>query len=135
MHRTQIRNKLGFLLVFLPLLAGCSSSPPGTYSVSGTVTFNEKPLPEGNILFSNADGTGVPAAGVIRNGKFRINATPGKKQVAIFATRKVGEVDPVMGARQREMYIPKRYNDETMLTAEVTPGGKNRFEFPLSDAE
>ena len=59
MHMTSMRNGLGLLLVFLPLLAGCSSSPPGTYPVYGTVTFNEEPLREGNIIFSNADGTGV----------------------------------------------------------------------------
>jgi len=135
MHRTQMRTGFGFLVALALLLAGCSSGPEGTYPVSGTVTFNGEALPEGNIIFSAADGTGVPAAGEIRNGKFRLHVTPGKKTVAILATREFGEVDAVMGARQREMYIPKRYNDETTLTADVTPGGKNRFEFPLSDAQ
>jgi hypothetical protein len=126
-----MHNQPGLLLALALSVAGCNSSPPGTYPVSGTVTFDDRPLPEGNIIFSNADGTGVPSAGNIRNGKFRLHATAGKKQVAIFATREVGELDPQMGARRQEMYIPKQYNEETTLSAPITPGGKNRFEFHL----
>lgn len=119
--------------VFGLLLAGCGPSGPETFPVSGTVTWNGQPLPEGTILFAPADEKGVPDVGQIVQGQYRLRAKPGKKKVQIFAERETGKIDPVMGAVPRESYIPARYNSQTTLTAEVTAGGKNEFTFDLTE--
>ena len=115
-------------------LAGCPGPQgPATYPVSGTVTLDEEPLAEGQIVFEplSADGT-RPSSGPVVQGKFSFTIEEGMKRVRITAEREVGEADPVMGARRRENYIPLRYNERSELTAEVTADAEgNVFNFPL----
>jgi hypothetical protein len=115
------------------LLAGCSSSGPPTYDVSGAVTWNGNPLPQGDILFVPLDGNGVPDAGKIVDGKYGLRVKAGRKKVEIHASRE-GKFDPVEKARAREAFIPKWYNANSILKAEVKPDGENRFDFPLSES-
>jgi hypothetical protein len=117
------------LLAIAPL--GCGGSGPETYPVSGTVTFDGQPVPDGDILFVPADGKGLPDPGKIENGEFSFDAKPGPKRVEIEASRQTGPVDTSMGMAPRQPYIPACYNTETTLTAEVTPDGPNEFDFPL----
>ncbi len=77
------------LLACLLGLTGCGASGPETYSVSGRVTFNAEPLPEGRIIFSPSDGSVAPDAGKIVEGRFEFQAKPGKKRVEIHADREV----------------------------------------------
>jgi hypothetical protein len=97
------------------------------------VTWEGEPLPEGDIIFAPADGAGVPDAGKISAGRFAFRAAPGAKRVEIYAHREVGPPDPVMGQARRESYIPPRYNDQSILTAEVGPGGEDHFRFDLNE--
>jgi hypothetical protein len=118
--------------LFAAALLGCGPSKPETYPVSGTVTWNGQPLPEGSIRFEPEDAKGLPPdPGQIKDGKYQLQARPGKKRVQIYATRESGKIDPIMGAAPREQYIPAKYNDKTELRAEVTPDGKNEFPFAL----
>ena len=48
-----------FLICVLPLLAGCG---PTTHHVKGTVTYDNTPVPEGEIIFKSKDGKGAPDA-------------------------------------------------------------------------
>lgn len=122
-------HKLPFLLLLLPL-AGCGAAGPKLYEVTGTVTFDGKPIPDGDIIFAATD-TISEQAGKIENGQFLVLATAGNKQVRIFATREA-EFDKVMNAHVRVPYIPDRYNTKTTLTADVTASGPNKFTFDLS---
>lgn len=131
-----LRRLRTLLLILHPsslilLLSGCAGSGPETCTVSGTVTFNGAPVPEGNVIFAPEDGQGVEDAGAIRGGKYRLEVKPGRKKVRIHATRPTGEVDKLMGMAPRQEYIPPRYNVHTELRAEVKPGGKNEFPFAL----
>lgn len=49
-------------------LSGCSDS--GLIKISGTVTFDGEPIPEGSISFMPVSGKGVTAGGEIKNGKY-----------------------------------------------------------------
>lgn len=118
-------------VVIALLLTGCGRSGPAKYPVSGTITFNGAPLPDGSIVFMPVGQHESADAGTIHAGKFSFAAKPGKKSVEIRAVREVGEVIPAMGVRARESYVPAKYNSETILTAEVVPGGKNQFNFEL----
>jgi hypothetical protein len=121
----------GWLLTVLLALAGCGRSGPATYPVSGAVSYNGKPVPDGSIVFMSADNHLAADAGKIHDGRFEFAAKAGKKKVEIRAVREVGKVIPSMGVKARQSYIPATYNSESTLTAEVMPGGKNQFTFDL----
>lgn len=123
----------GLLAAALLVLASCSEAGPKTYEVSGKVTWNGQPLPEGSINFAAADGAPIEDQGKIIAGEYRLRAKPGKKVIRILADRGTGKIDPVMSQEVREQYIPDRYNTNSILSAEVTADGKNQFDFPLTD--
>ena len=111
------------------LLTGCGNSEFET--VTGAVTFDGQPVPEGDIIFQPADPKYGPDAGKIVNGKFTLQVRPGSRKVVIRAQRFVPGKKGPMGEKAHEGYIPAMYNDKTTLTADVKSGGKNDFSFPL----
>lgn len=124
------------LLLTALLLAGCgrTGTGPDLYTVVGEVTLDGRPIPEGRILFRRADGDQKAFAAEIADGAYRLAAEPGQMKVEILASRIVpGKFDTSNGGPEPvgEMYIPKQYNSESVLTAEVTPSGTNRIPFEL----
>ena len=81
-------------------------------------------------MFASIDPHVAPAAGKISDGAFTFRCKPGKKRVEISSYRLNGKKTP-QGRPIGEMYIPKRYNSESKLTADVTFDGKNKFDFAL----
>ena len=116
-------------LGFLIMAVGCDSD--GKYPVSGTVTWNGDPVPEGSIIFTPVDPSVGPDATQIENGRFHLRASEGQKKVEIFADRDIGKRDRVMNIVRREQYIPTRYNEKTELTVEVTAQGPNDYQLDL----
>lgn len=108
------------------LTAGCGER---TYKVSGTVTFDGKPVETGSIAFEAADGGAGVAASGIRNGKYELQSKAGQKKVIIsaFRVRPGTENEPQPAVDE---YIPKKYNVETELIKEVM-ATDNRFDFEL----
>ncbi len=128
-----MRQGVRFLIPALALAfaAGCGN---GALEVTGSVTWQGKPLPEGHIVFLAQDGQTTPAAGKVSDGQFSFRSTPGKKRVEISANReKPGQTNKVMGMREREQYLPPKYNANSILTAEVKTDGANLFTFDLQD--
>lgn len=115
------------------LFTGCAPAGPTTYPVSGKVTWNGQPLPDGFIIFEAPDGSLTPAAGKITDGAYDVRVQAGSKKVQIRADRETGQRDPVMNTIAREPYIPARYNSATILEADVAPSA-NSFDFDLRDA-
>ena len=118
--------------------AGCQRSGDSGYSVTGTVTFDEEPVAEGDIIFVSMDNSAPPAAGKIRGGTFQATVPPGAKKVEIRASRMQPLPAGQTGAMgEKEMlvdYIP-RYNNNTELTAKVQSGEKNEFKFELTSSK
>jgi hypothetical protein len=121
-----------FVAYLCCLLAGCGKPASNTLTVTGAVTFDGQPIPTGDIVLIPADGKTSSDAGHIVDGKFTLQAKPGKKRVEIHATRS-GKIDPDMGQSQ-ESYIPARYNSQSALTANVDPAKENSFKFDLTTA-
>ncbi len=111
------------------LLTGCGK--PEFETVTGTVTFDGKPVPEGDIRFEPADPKYGPDAEKIINGKFSVQVRPGTRKVTIRATKLVPGKQGPMGEDAYEDYIPANYNDNTTLTADVISGKKNEISFSL----
>ena len=126
------------LLVLFVALAGCGDNR-GRVPVTGTVTFDGKPLESGGIRFGGDQG--AAGVGAIVNGRFSLdeNASqkgvlPGKYDVLIHSwieergsVRKDGSFSPGITR------IPLVYLDpaKSGLTAEVKFGQTNHFAFEL----
>jgi hypothetical protein len=111
--------------------AGCSQQPR-LHVVSGSVTFDGQPIPEGDILFITPDGTRGPDPAKVASGKYELKTTAGKKRVEISASRiRPGGARGAGGEPVPEEYVPARYNTQSELTAEVQAAGKNIFDFEL----
>ncbi len=133
--------------LFLAGLSGCGSSSGDEFpreAVSGTITFDNQPLKEGNIQFlpdSPGEKFATTAGATIHDGSFQIpkneGPTPGQYHVAISsggdnAYRPAAGEMPGVPPREIKEKIPAQYNMRTKLTAEVHQGGPNTFQFTLS---
>jgi hypothetical protein len=123
---------LGLLVCGLLVACGCGG-PGATYPVTGTVTFKDKPLPDGEIVFVAEDGKASDPAPV-KEGRYVARVTAGMKRIRIRAARiKEGGARDAMGLPVPEDYLPARYNTETTLRADVVAGGANVIDFPLEE--
>jgi hypothetical protein len=116
------------------LLVGCSgSSAERPVKVKGTVTLDQKPLAEGDIVFRTPGA--APNLIPITNGSFEGEVTPGKKIVEIRAYKPQPPPPPMPGVTfepGKINYIPAQYNDASKIEKEVTPGGPNEFKFEVT---
>ena len=127
------RFKLPVLAAMLLALVGCGPRD-GKVPVSGVITFDGSPMPDGYITFT-PEGGGTPEAAPIAAGKFELGVKPGAHRVEIEASHFVGEKNPIMGLQPREQYVPARYNSETTLRSDVNPDGENGLNFELTSKE
>lgn len=137
MLMTSCFSRLSVIALLLVGFAGCSgpSGPPQDprFSVTGTVTLDGQPLPDGFIAFESAEDVAAgrsPASAEIINGQYQLDATPGTKQVKIFREEKTGEVDAT-GMEITRQTIPARYNTRTQLEAQVADPGPTEVNFDL----
>ena len=122
----------GWLLVAaLTCLASCSSEPK-LYLVKGTVTLDQQPVAEGDILFLSPDKDRGPDPGRIKAGQYELKTTAGKKRVEISAARiRPGGARGAGGEPVPEEYIPERYNIASELTADVAAQDGAQVDFAL----
>jgi hypothetical protein len=124
------------------LLVGCGGSgdQPDLGSVSGTVTMDDKPLPNVWVMFMPDTGR-TALARTDENGEYEmmyLEGTPGanlgnhKVSITTYSEDEAQEMAFNTGKPVKEP-IPARYNSKTTLTAEVKEGD-NDIDFPLTSA-
>lgn len=126
------------LAVVLPT-GGCgrSGSPlRKTVPVSGVVTLDGKPLPDGFVTFVSPQ-EGRFESFPIKEGKFTGKAELGVRTVDIIAVRDVQAPAAGIDGKwppkpARENYLPSKYSMNSPLRADVTEGGPNVFTFDLT---
>lgn len=138
--RGHLRIAAALLAVSQALVCGCGQRGPTLCTVSGTVTLDGV-QPTAEVVFEPANGLYAAAAARTKNGQFTLRIPKGECLVRITgwipgparspATSKPpggedAEVENVIG-------IPKHYNLETTLTADVKKSG-DRFDFELESA-
>lgn len=136
-------KRLSFLLLVIAFASGsgCGPAGPERAEVSGTVTFNGRPVEQGAITFFPAPGVVGPEGGSeIKNGKYFIprKAGPvvGKNRVELRSFQKSGRMiqDPTakQGTLTEEIknIFPEEYNRNSTLVREVK-SGKNEIEFEI----
>jgi hypothetical protein len=126
-----IRAALGLLLAVL--VAGCNNRP-SSGAVSGSVSYDGKPLDNGSITFYPVDGSSPTAGGFIKNGKYTVLKVPaGMSKVTISGSKVVGQKklydtpnSPI--APITEDPLPPKYKDssKTELTFDVKPGNNEK---------
>jgi len=92
--RPPARRHFVVFCLFALALSGCGPSGSEKYTVTGTVTFDGQPVPDGHIIFAPTEAGLPPDAGKISRGKFELTATAGKKRVEIHASRESGPSIP-----------------------------------------
>jgi hypothetical protein len=128
------------------LLAGCGSGDNlPREPVSGTVTLDGKPLERGTISFQPESGLPTAAAVAISGGQYAMTRAqglvPGAYRVMISSTPQGGGVasdpktgrppPPGMPTPPPKELLQAKYNEKSILTAEVKASATNRFDFEL----
>lgn len=146
-----MRNIVLFITVLtIVVWVGCSDGKIATIHVTGTVTFDGKPLDGASLNFSpKVQGQGNPAFGSTdASGLYKLQTilgnpdagtTPGEYEVTIV---KMEKLPPSVSSTQGSMIpttipkslIPERYSRTSTsgLTATVKQGEKNVFNFDLT---
>lgn len=125
-----------------PVLAGCSSADEmEKATVSGTVTYNAKPVEKGEIRFVPKAGTEGPLAiGTIDNGAYTVTAAGGvpigdhKVEILAYVELPKPANAPPISPTAREQYIPEKYNTNSELEFTVPSGGEITKDFVLEGA-
>jgi len=134
-----------FAIALLLFCWGCGGSDgPPRSSVKGKVTLDGVEIADGTITFFPASGTKGPTSGTsISAGRYSIAADrgplAGRYRVEIHGPRKTGRQVAAPGpvgnpkALVDEIVetVPKRYNLQSTLEAEVKPG-RNDLDFVLT---
>lgn len=122
----MMRSCFLFLAITSSLLAaGCGGN--GLQSVTGTVTFDGKPIEDGRVTFRQIAGDKKAYSAPIVKGEYKIECDPGKVSVEVIASRIIpGKFDNSNGKPEPigQMYIPARYNSATNLTADVSSSSR-----------
>ena len=120
----------------LPLSNGCNRNQgPERVVVSGTVTFDGKPIPDGEIRFMPDAAADAPvSASPIVDGTYKVDAHGGvpigTHTVQVNAYRAVAMkpgpegVMPMTINKPRQQYLPKRYNSDSQLKMSIESGGR-----------
>ena len=136
MHNAHSTYALMAFTLLVLSLAACNQEQelPPVFSVSGEVTLDGEPMPEGEIAFVKVS-EGIRDMLPIKDGKFEGGVLPGERKVEIRAYRveKVGvEMYGDDAPESRINYIPPKYNEQSDLTATITESGPNEFKFEAS---
>lgn len=115
---------VGVCLAALAMLAasgGCGSGHPKTYSVSGRVTVNGKPLPSGDIQLIPEKGR--PAFGiVVADGRFQLGTFEDNDGAPKGTYKVVVTAFETAGAQNRTL-VPDRYSSAQTSDKTVTIDG------------
>lgn len=137
MSRTGIGIEKAVAILLLMAIVGCGSGTPSNRGqVTGLVTVDGVEPDSGAIAFSPVDGASPTAGGKIVDGKYSVEVPLGLCSVSIRVPKVMGEqklYDTPDSPVQQVMAesLPPKFNDETELTLEVTPG-ENSHDFVLS---
>lgn len=122
--------------------SGCGGNPLGRMNVSGEVTLDSKPLPQGLIQFEPTErGEGKVGSGTsIKDGKYSIPSLkglpPGEYRIRIHSSVVISQSQEgdIVGTGYdvvaREI-IPPAYNVDSKLIASVSDSEPNTFNFKL----
>ena len=121
------------LVVITGMILGCGGKPEEpTGTVSGSVTLDDKPMPEGEVAFARPGRASTILE--VKDCSFSGQVPEGTYRVEIYMYEEV-EVVPMEGEApiiDRRNVLPSKYNLESQEQAEISAAGSNSFEFSAS---
>ena len=132
-------------LVLLTLF-GCGEAQPTRAPVSEFVTYQGKPIEQGDIVFQPTDKawSRFYAQGKIVNGKYEFldrGPVVGANRVEVHGYKRTGKKrldlagknlsEQVEVMEEVVPYIPPEFNEASTLTTEIAPGAKRDVNFNL----
>lgn len=126
--------KVNLMLLTLSVCLGCEDPTIGI--ISGNVTLDGNPVPEGSIAFFPTAGDSFTAGGAIHEGLYQSRVPLGELRVEIRVPKQVGEQALYNVPDSPKMPIlaealPARYNNRSELKITVKPG-KAKHDFQLT---
>jgi hypothetical protein len=130
------------------LFSGCGSGGPERAIVSGTVTYNGKPVPKATIRFVPVQTSSVRVTGAwVTDGAYKVDGDGGVPvgiyKIEIEAYSNVETPNPSRSGKTSSLhaaeeglrqYIPAKYNAKTQLEITIQPGSRSVTKnFELSD--
>ena len=112
------------------LVAGCSDGSPRLYRVTGTVTWQGKPVGAGVINFVDPAGQSPAVSAKIVDGRFEARTTAGPKSVQVYNQRDLG-FNKEMNQHVFTNDVPTEYNARSTLVYEVKPSDDNVYDAAL----
>jgi hypothetical protein len=140
-RRPPIRIVAILMLASIVSISACSRGgrlEPPRYPVSGAVTLDGAPLPDGRVQFVTVS-KGLIDSIPIKDGKFSGMATEGDRRVEFFVIKELpfaeSGITPMPGQTPPDtvklQVLPPHLNASSTFTATVTPSGPNQFTFEL----
>ena len=144
MHLTKLLFIIGSSLL---MLAGCGEARPFESAiVHGSVSYNGRPIDNGEIRFYPSNGTKGPVSGgPIKNGKYEAKAkggVPVGSHVVRIQAFQQGEANSAELPEEvaedfgpsLEQFLPLKFNTDSELVAEIAPGSERQMvDFELKD--
>ena len=111
-------------------IMGCGPEPD-VGQISGTVSFEGKPVAKGSISFVPANGQGPSGGSEVIGGKYKCDAALGSCKVEIRSPKVVGKrkLYDTPDSPEQEVYeevLPQKYNEATELTIEIKKGSNEK---------
>jgi hypothetical protein len=129
-HFRKIQVLAMFFLITL-CFNGCGESKLS--EITGTVTYDGKPVEQGSIAFIPVDGNmGPSGGGSITNGKYHAyKITTGMAKVVINGAQVTGQKKMEYGPSTQTVItsnelLPAKYNTDSELKYEVKPGSQTK---------
>ena len=118
-------------LLALVAIAGCGPEQKVDSNrtiVSGVVTFDGKPLPAGNLVFSATDAPRSASVSIRDGGKYMTDRAPLGSNIVTIETETLQYGSPHLYTK-----IPAKYADPSQsgLTVEIKPGTNENVNFDL----
>ena len=121
-------------MVLLAVLSGCGGD--GKTAVSGTVSWEGKPIANGMIEFAPQDGKTATAAGIIANGSYSVRVPQGEKIVRLSAFVEAGRRHVVDKATNVDTYVtdtkqilPPNLNVKSTISCTIK-GSRQTYNYP-----
>jgi hypothetical protein len=122
--------------------AGCGRSGPPMGRVSGTVTYQGKPVPKGTVTFVSSDPSRRNATGQLdKNGYYQLQTEePGDgAELGEYDVTLYSHDEPILDYRPKvpvkaQRLIPEKYeNPKTSALKRTVKSGSNTFDLELAD--
>ncbi|MBN1588927.1 MAG: hypothetical protein JW888_05380 [Pirellulales bacterium] len=134
------RRCVAVSLLLSLVVVGCGESGPPTFPVTGSVTYQGKPLPLGSVMFVPQDKHGQAKGSPIdANGHYQLDAAAGEYMVEVqMIARLRSQPAPDGEGANMDMpvvdwLIPEKYNQfqTSGLKVVVEPKETNQIDLPL----